>query len=143
MLADILPAVLDYLRNDVDVTALVGTRVYGVEAPNEPPFDANGNLLRFVVVSPAGTGLGWYQRSDVPISSDRYEVRCYGPSHYEALRVYRAVHPALRQMSRHTRNGVQLFNAQQTGGPMSLRDPDAHWPFVLAYYTIVASEVAV
>lgn len=142
-LPDVLGALIAYLKTDAAVVMQVQTRIYGGELPGSVALDANGNPLKCVLLQEAAGGFGAFQRSWVPMGNARYDVRCYGPTPFAAMEVWRAVYPVLKGMKRHVRGTVLLFDASPVIGASSLREPDTKWPFVFGSFNVLSGEEAV
>lgn len=133
--SDPLAALVAYLASDSEVSALVGTRVFGQELP---PGEAQQMPRPCVVVQAAG---GFGERSDVPVQTLRVDARCYGRTLHEAMAVHLAVYGALKKRLRRSQQGdALLHSAIMEGGPRPLRDPDADWPFVLSSWQLIAAD---
>lgn len=137
---DPVTAIVAFLRADAEVSALVGTRVFGGELPDA---ESVSMPRKAAVVSAIGSPAGVGTRSLVEAGTVRMDVRSYGETPYEAIRVHWAVYEALKHMSRTVQDGTLLHDAVIEGGPLSLRDPDTDWPFALGSYRVLAAEVAV
>lgn len=132
---DPVAAFVSFLKDDPDTVALVGTRVYGGELPTPVQKQMP---LRCVVLQPSGggaSGRGW-----LTVLGLRLDVRCYATRPDEAMAVYLAVHGALKQMRRNVQDGTVLHWAAPVSSAMSLRDPDAEWPFVLSVWETLSGE---
>ena len=144
LIVDVLGAVLAYLKADADVTAQVGTHVYGAELPGSVTLDGNGMPPKSVVVQPSAGGFGQYSRTWVPMANERYDIRCYAPTPKAAMDVWRAVFPAMQlRLKKHVRGGVLLFDATSTIGVSLLREPDTRWPFAFGSFNVLAALEAV
>ena len=136
MIPDPIVALTSYLKLDQDVSDLAGDRVFGAELPDSE----NAHMPRkTVVVRRAGGGLlitGGYMR----LGDLRVDVFCYGETPYLASQLGRAVQEALKQMRRNTQGDALLHWAVMSGGPISLRDPDAEWPLDFSSWQVLASE---
>ena len=137
MIPDPTAAVVAYLLGRTDVANLVGVRVYGVEIPGEEIVNMPQKL---VAIKPTGGGV---HRGYAHYSVGRFDVLSYGETPFEAQRVELVVRDTLKNMPRATANHTVLEWASVEGGPLALRDPDAHWPFVLTVYNVMSSDVEV
>lgn len=131
-------AIVAYLKQDADVTALVSTRVFGAELPDtQTPSMPQGCVVVRLAGSPDQMGQAYQEYGDV-----RIEVRSYGATPYTATQVARAVHGRLKQMRRNMQGTTILHWARGSGGMQQLRDPDTEWPFTLSTYQVLAAERA-
>ena len=135
---DPVTAAMAILAADSDILALTGGRVFGGLLPeSEQP-----NMPRAgVVVREAGGGLigtAWENFIDV-----RLDMFAYGATVREAFEVSRAVHAAMKNLTRTTTaNGAVVHWAKQDGGPFQALDPDTTWPSVFSSWQVLVSEVA-
>jgi hypothetical protein len=139
MIPDHIEALVAFLKLDADVASVAASRVFGAELPES---ETSFMPRSAVVLLPAGgltaIGDGVQRYGDV-----RVDVRAYGTTPKLANDVWRAVHPALKDLLREVHAETLLHWAKPSGGPISLRDPDTHWPFVLSSWQVFRSEVAV
>ena len=140
MRPDPIVALVSYLKSIQDVSNLAGPRVYGAEMPDS----VNAVMPKKVVVlRRAGGGIligsgggGGYLR----VGDFRLDVRCYGETPFEAARLSLVVQEALKQMRRNVQGSALLHWANPSGGPLSLRDPDAEWPLEFSSWQVLSSE---
>lgn len=145
MQADILDAVATLLNDEMDVP------VYYPEIPRAT-IDAWGmqpeNTLE---ISAGGSVFSAGDNSYVKVARMRADLRCYGPTHYQAMKVYREAAELLKEMRAQVvivgaageEVGVKLDNAILSSGPLALTDPDTKWPFVVATWGVHGSEVEI
>lgn len=137
---DHIAALRQLLLNDTELRALCGDRVYG--GTRLPDRIIGAMPTNAVVLAYSGgvgaIGIGAQSYGDV-----RVDATAYGPTEGDAAAVYRAVHVALKGFQRRVFAGMLLHWARPAGGPLSLRDPDAGWPFVLSSWQVLASETPV
>lgn len=135
---DPLAALIAYLKADADVTAAVGTRVFGGELP---PGETKSMPRKAIVIRPSGGpqtfGGGYQQYGEL-----RLDFFAYGETPLEAFNVWRALHPALKQMRRNRQSTTLLHWAQPSGSPIALRDPDTDWSYNFSSWVVLAAEVA-
>jgi len=127
-------ALIAYLRADVRVSGLT-ERIYGSELPRD---GAAGMPSKTVVVMASGLGGTTGDRSDVREVGNRFDVRCYGESPYQADLLHGAVFRAMKDLRRERYNDVVLQTAEVGGGPLPGRDGDADWPYTLGVYVVNA-----
>lgn len=138
MIPDAVAALVAFLKQDVELQGLLGTRVYG----GELPASVTGSMpTEAVVVSPAG-GLGVIGSAYQEYGDVRLDVNCYGSTPNKAHEIWRCVHPLLKQMQRTSVSGTLLHWAKPAGGPLSLRDPDTDWPYNFSSWQVLAAEAA-
>ena len=130
---DPLAALVAYLKADSAVAALASARVYGAElAPAEAT-----SMPRHAVVCYA---TGGQPEHYVKLQAPRVDVMCYGPTPYEAKRLYLTVYDALKGAEREEQTSALIHTALMNGGPLQNREPDTHWPFVWSSWTVTVSE---
>ena len=137
MMPDWLAAVIAYLQADPDVTALCPAAAIRQTPPNDL-----GAPTYAVSVQRSG---GYGARATVPLMDTRVDVRCYGPTPYESVRLWRAVHAALegdRQANGFTAAGCRVLNITLSSAPIDDL-VDESWPLTIASYEMLVSEVMV
>lgn len=72
------------------------------------------------------------------LDSPTVTTLCYGESDLEADRVRRALWTLLVRAQRECVGDVLIHDAQTTGGPIPLVDPEIVWPAVAQSYTLTA-----
>lgn len=135
MIQDHVTAVVEYLKADSDIVALVGTRVFGIELPEA---EADFMPRKAIVVKQsggAGSG-GWLEHS-----TPRMDVFCYGETPHQARTVRREVYDVLKQLIRTVIDSTLINSISPSGLPLDLRDPDTQWPVVFESYQVFAAEV--
>lgn len=134
-IADTIKGLRLYLLADATVAGLVGTRVFGGELPDS---EADDMPRACVVLNYAG---GFADRwAYVELGEPRVDVRCYGTTPYVADQLYRAVHGALKHLTRTVLGGTMLHSASLESSVQGLRDPDTEWPFAFSSWVVLASE---
>ena len=124
MSEDIISALVVMLKADGGITALVGTRVFGVELPGG---EAASMPRKAVVLSPSG-GVSLAAGSYINHDTQRVDAFSYGETLFEADKVRRAVFDAFR-VRRRGKTGTTLIHwIESAGGWVSQRDADAAWP---------------
>lgn len=136
---DPLSALITFLKADVDLAALVSTRVFGDELPAG---QTTAMPRKCVVVEPSG-GTQSIGRAYQNYGDGRFDIKSYGETPFEAARVQLAVYGAMKALRRKTHSGVLLHWAIRSGGPLPLRDPDTDWPSRFESYQVLAAEVSV
>ncbi|MBZ0164568.1 MAG: DUF3168 domain-containing protein [Notoacmeibacter sp.] len=134
--ADMIGAVVALLKADADVSGLVGTRVFGIELPEE---EAASMPRKGVVIRPSGgIGLaGGYGE----ITGERIDAISWGETPYEAGRISRAVFAALKRARRQIVDvdgeNVLIHSAEEAGGRLALRDAETNWPAVTQAFQVI------
>ncbi len=138
---DAIKALIDYLKNDSDTAALVGTRVF---SPQMPGKEAEKQARKSVVIGISGgasqsrTG----SADNVPQRTLRHDLFCYGNNPEEADEVYRAVHSAMKKMTDTNPTPAPFRNAVLESGPRFLVDADFGWPMMVETWLVTSSELA-
>ena len=134
MIQDHVTAVMEYLKADSDIVALVGTRVFGIELPE---LETNFMPRKAIVIKQSGgDGSGGYLEH----SSPRIDIFCYGETPHQARTVRREVFDVLKQLIRTVTDSTLINSISPEGGPLDLRDPDTQWPVVFESYQVFAGE---
>ena len=137
MRTDVVAALVAFLAADADIATASGGRIFGAEVPEA---EVSEMPRECVVIRPSG-GVGTYGRAWQEYGDARYDVHCYGPTPEDAGDLWRAVHPALKNLTREVHAEVLLHWAREAGGPMSLRDRDLGWPYTFGAWQVLASEI--
>lgn len=137
---DALPALIGIVGADSAVQALVGgappnDRIFGLELPKS---EASSMPRKALVIKMSG---GPGREDYIEIGTVRYDFLHYGKTPFEARKLWRTVHPVMKQISRQLNSSVLIHSAIGSGGPISLRDGDTDWPFILSSWLVVASEL--
>lgn len=134
---DPLTGLIEFLKADTDLAALVSTRVFGAELPRN---QVASMPRAAVVVQPAGgglMGLEFQSWGDI-----RVDVDCYGSTAFASWQVYLAAYRALKMMQREVVAGVLLHWAKPSARGNTARDPDTDWPITLSSWQVLVSEIA-
>lgn len=140
---DTVPRIIDELRDDVGVIALLGdpARVRGDEAgpgDGRTSYDGPGGAKRFrpfVVV----TALNTPRHPRVPIQTALVDVRCYGSTPANASALYMACSDALHGRGPRVHpNGLGIYVSHDNSGGSFAKDPDTKQP----YYSFIVELVA-
>ncbi|MCZ6707014.1 MAG: DUF3168 domain-containing protein [Chloroflexi bacterium] len=131
---DPLAALLDHLRADPDLTALIDDRLYGLDRPR----DAAGAAL-------TATLRGGVARPGLPLADLRVEIRCWGGTGPDgpqrAIAVWRACRAAVN-ISHRAVGQTHLLWCLEDGGPLLLRDPDSDEAFARAELRLATADAA-
>lgn len=134
---DVVRAVIERLKADVTLDALVSGRVFGLQLP--PAEAASMPRAAVVVVASGGAAQG-----ETPLLQSRLDLRCYGATGYEAMSVWRAAYRALvplRRQTAFTAAGVRVLDAALESGPIQAIEPEVDWPLVLGVFRLLVHEV--
>ncbi len=138
MSADVIDGLITFLKADAPLTALVGTRVFGLELPAA---EAGEMPRTAVVVQPSG-GSTLTEGTYAPLTAQRVDVFSYGETPFEAERVRRAVFDALKALRRAVNASVLIHWCDPAGGFANLRDPDTTWPINFQSFQAFYAETA-
>lgn len=132
-----LAAFVAYLQADDGVTAICAT-----DAIRQEPPQGSGAPTYAIGLQRAG---GFGTRVYTPELQARLDIRCYGPTAYESMRLWRTVQAALegdRQRNGFTAAGCRVKDIHLISAPVDGLT-DAGWPLSLATYELLVSEAAV
>lgn len=122
--ADIIAALVAYLKSDSRVADVTGGHVYGEELPK----DITTTTPRSAVVLRASGGVsltaGSYARHD----TRRIDFVSYGATPREAAALGREVRAALGRIRRQVIAATLIHWADPAAGPINGRDADTRWP---------------
>lgn len=138
MSADIIAALVTFLRADAPLTVLVGARVFGLELP----VDEAKSMPRPAVVLQASGGSTLVEGSYVEHTAQRIDAFSYGETPFEAERVSRAVFDALKALQRKVSAGVLIHWCDPAGGYANIRDPGTKWPINFQSFQAFHAETA-
>lgn len=132
-MVDDLAVLRAFLASNADLSALVGTRVWGRRRePKENWKPSDGACVVFA--RRGGTG----DRDQLgKVVSFSYQFKCYGggavvpAQELSATAVYRAVYDALNVASNY-----QILGCQTEGMAVDLEEPDTGWPYSLAFFRV-------
>lgn len=144
MIPDPLSAVRAVLRADASVTAIVpSAQIYAGEMPQT---ESVAQPRAAVILSLAG---GPADRGYSQLGRRRLDVRCYGATPFEAMKLGNQVYESLKAVERVRVTSATplitptlIHGINVEAGPTPLRDADGDWPMVLTTFEIVAAEVA-
>lgn len=136
-----LAALRSFLELDAGVSALVGTRVFAAELPRD---EVSSMPRKCLVISLSGGPQSIGARSDVPHSVDRYDMRCYGETPYQASLLFYTVRVIMRRLHRQVMSdgvsNILIHDAVQTGGPLTLREESGDWPLLFGSWEIFTGD---
>jgi len=128
-----ITSLITYLKADSGVAALASTRVYGAE---EPYNEATNQARYAVVIWPSGGRPEHY----VALQPIRVDIECYGATQLQAHTLYLAVYEAMKNIAREDNSNCLLHTATQSGGPLTNRAPETHWPYTWSSWLVTAGE---
>lgn len=143
MQADILDAVATWLSDELPVP------VYYPDLPRSlvaaPP------RTKMLVITPGGSVSSGGDLSWVKLTRARADLRCYGETQYEAMKVYRMAAEMLKGLMPRVvavgpsgeEVGVKLFNATLSNGPLTLTDPDTKEHVVYGTWGVAGHETEI
>ena len=132
---DVPTALVVYLRDTSPLrTLLGGNYVYTPELPSSRA----GNLKSVVFRVTGGS-------TEPVLRTQRLRVsfRCYGESHFEAMRVYRALYDRLHDRQNFRQGDVGFHGIEEEVPGTQLEDPTTNWPFVFAVYSVTVATTPV
>ena len=133
---NITAAIVEILRDDPAVQAIVAARVFAPELPR----DEVDQTRALVVVSPSGGGsLGPGARSYVKWVVNRMDVTCYGSTPYEASQLYQATYDCLTSLRQTVAQDTIVKNVSVSGGPIYDRISENAKPWVLGVFDVSAT----
>lgn len=134
-MAEIVTAIVEMLKADAGVTALVGTRVFGGELP---PDETKSMPRAAIVVQPSG-GVPFHAAGRTKAEAQRLDVVAYGRTPLEAANLRQAAGRALVLAVRRVVSGVLVHWVQSAGGYLAGRDSDGQWPFAFQSFQALYS----
>lgn len=134
-LTDVVTAIVDLLKADAGVAALVGTRVFGGELP---PAEAASMPRNAIVIQPSG-GTPFKPASLVKAEAQRLDVVAYGATPLEAASLRAVAGRVLVLTVRRLVSGVLVHWVQSAGGYLAGRDRDGQWPFAFQSFQALFS----
>ena len=126
---DMLPALEAFLSaNGID-------RVFGEEVPSK---EAKNMPRACTLVKTAG-GVA---QDFVTIGRTRIDVRTFGETPYQARTEYLKVYDLLKSAKAQAMDDVWFLSAVMESGPLSMRDPDTQWPYVMSIWNVMSREIS-
>lgn len=140
---DPLEAVIQWLRKDLALNALVADRIAAKHRYGDPTLatvpdwsTANAGLM----VRLDGGAVDLY----APLQAVRLELRCYAPSQWQGMQIWARLVELSRSGERFvvdTSAGAALVHQwQQASGPSALFDAEMSLDFILAFFNAVVGE---
>ena len=138
-MVDPLETVIAYLKTDATLTTLVSTRI-----------DSRHRYGGTWTAAQAGLMVrldGGQPNIDVALQPIRLEVRCYAPSQYQAMAIWKRLVEISRAVSRKaatvTGDKALLYRLNQESGPSALYDTEVGMDFVMCFFSALVAEGAV
>lgn len=129
---DFVAAIIEYLKQDDAVKALVGNNIYGLELPASL---ANKMPCYAVLITPSGGNIV-YSATEM-VYRQRMDVRCYGSTGFTSTSLMIAVNDAIKRLYNYLTSGVMLYNSQMESGISIAREPSpANWLFNFSVWAI-------
>ena len=129
--------IVGLLQREDRIDRLVHGRVFGAELPES---EVNRMPRMCVVISAmGGADAGAGARSDTPWTRNRFDIRCYAPSPFEADVLHNAVYRVMNGFEPFEDDGVIVRDAVVSGGPLPGRDMATDWPYTLGVYAVSAA----
>ena len=123
-MADLVGALIAYLKADAATAALAGGRVFG----GELPAGETASMPRAAIVLAASGGSSMTGGSFVEHDTQRVDLFAYGATPREAEMLCDTAALALRRLRRGVVGAVLIHWVQPAGGALGARDPNAAWP---------------
>jgi hypothetical protein len=139
---DVMGALLELVKAEASITALVGARVYVNRIPREVIEQADTfHPPKILVLRQAG---GNAKADLLPTDDSLVTTLCYGESDHEADKVRRAVWTMFVNLQRAKSSGdVLVHHINPSGGAIPLVDPEIVWPAVAQSYVVKADVMEV
>lgn len=135
MIPYVVGAIRLYLLADSEVNAITEGRIYGGELPR---VDVDAMPRTCIVLRSAG---GPGERGTLPIGDERIDMRCYGLTNAQAFAVYRTAFMPMKYIERLVQGDAFVHSASLEVGPLSLKEPDGDWPFIVCSWLVKYSQV--
>lgn len=123
-MSDPIGALVQVLLSDTAVAAIVGTRVFGSELPNEI---AAAMPVAALVVAPSG-GASLTGASNADADTQRIDLIAYAATPRDADQLRAVAAQRLFRIERETIAGTLIHWVNRAGGFSQARDRDGHWP---------------
>lgn len=143
---NITEPLIRYLRSDADVRRLTESRIFGPPDSN-PASEFRQEVKQWtphprktlVVMAAGGAGAGVGAKSPVDEVDNRFNVRSYGETPYEADQLHNAAYRAMKRLRRYRSDDILLQEATVAGGPLPATEADGDWPYTLGVYLVNAT----
>lgn len=141
VIADPLAAVCSYLRAQIGGQLDQWAGQPAVFRPSLPEAVDASMPLTCVVVRAAG-GYKMFGAGLLPVADPVLDVICYGEKPQGSYQVAVAAAHALKQLTQSVWNGVLLYWAKVSAGPVPLPDTETIWPATWLAAQVMYSEIA-
>lgn len=135
--ADLIGALITYLKANAALATLVGAKVFGGEVPAK---EVVNMPQKCVILNAAGGGM--IGRGYQDYGDRRIDTHCYGATIHDSETVHLAVRAALKTLTRVKANGVLIHWARLSSDGAGGHDPITDWPLTLASYQVLAGDTA-
>lgn len=151
MAVDRVKALVQFLKNNPSVSAMVGARIYDDEIPDA----AVARMPKATVVIKRSGGARSIGGPDNDFSDARVDVRCYAWTKASAVDLELAVYDALRHLTRVVVGGTLLHWCRDASGlqtgyepttpitPSTPVDRKNAWPFAWRSWQVMAADIPV
>jgi hypothetical protein len=129
---DPVVAVLDYLKADPDIAALVADRAFIQSLPEE---EARHMPRACVVIRRSGGRMPANHSQQIAL---RVDVRTYGRDSEEVSLLQGGVIRALQNLEPQDRENSRIYNLTMSSGPSYAEEPDTNWPFEFSVWMLQA-----
>ena len=136
LVQDALGAIIALLKADATISALLSTRVYGLELPRA---DADSMPRKAIVINSAG-GIGESSFRDV--FKYRLDFACYGETPFEAYETFRTLRAVLRDIEKGVTSSTFIYSAEHSAGPFSFRDSNTKWPHTIDTWLVKVQDTS-
>ncbi len=130
--ADLIGALVDALKADGNVAAVVGMRVFGGELPK----DETKSMPRAAIALQASGGVSLAAGSFMEHDTQRVDALCYGATPLEANALSRACRRSLTSIRRQVVSGCLIHWIEGAGGISARRDQVTQWPVAFQPYQV-------
>jgi hypothetical protein len=137
-MADLVTSIVEKLKADAGLTALVETRVFGDELPAD---QAAAMPRRAIRIQPSG-GAAFAPASKTRAEAQRFDLIAYGATPMEAATLRQAASKVLLGIERQFVDGVLIHWVQSAGGYLTGRDRDGAWPYAFQSFQTFFEETA-
>jgi hypothetical protein len=122
--ADLIGALVDVLKADGNVAAVVAARVFGGELPKD---ETKSMPRQAIVLKPSG-GVSIAAGTFMEHDTQRVDALCYGATPLEANALGSVCRRALTSIRRRVVSGCLIHWAEPAGGVSARRDQITQWP---------------
>ena len=136
LVQDGIGAMVALLSADSTISALLSTRVYGLELPRS---EADNQPRKAIVINSAG-GIGESSYRDV--FKYRLDFVCYGETPFEAYETFRTLRAVLREIEKGVTSSTFIYGAEHSAGPFSFRDTETKWPHTIDTWLVKVQDTS-